>query len=321
MKKILSKSVFIMVVLALLSALSLSAGAVENKIVWSQNFDNVSSFDDLNWPFAEGLAPKRGNWEVKGGKLHVNTIGVNDAYVLMIPESFMKDIVKDDYTLQYDVVFLDTNPSDGSRQNRFVSIVHNYDAVTGAEFNMITARIGGQFHWRARVMDYPAAGLNWLDVCDTIDRKGPDSISQKIFNIPYTVDDLYLKDKLMTYRIEVSNKNRKIEFYINDILYATNSQEVMDNWLRNANKYSAMAIWAMTNIEATIDNIVLATGLGIPDETATTTTASATTTAASSATTTTTPATGGYTLLLASALALITSVSVVAVRKSRRHSA
>ena len=243
------------------AAMLLPVSAVDNRIVYAEDFDDVPDFSSLGWTVIDG---NTATWMIEDGKLLVdNLAGGRDSYVVMVPDSIMRTVIEDDYTVQYDLTYLEAGD-----QLRYLAVLLNFDRKTARTYNSLHIRIKGNGNWQNR-----NAG-NWLDMdASGVDGNAPIAneqpgmtIAEMIMGVPFDNQSYALRDLTMTVRQEI-DVDAGVRIYVNDIFVTGTDAEGWRLFCAIADPvsgYSEIALKAGATICGYFDNFTVATGLGIP---------------------------------------------------------
>lgn len=310
MKRILTLAVCLLMIAALFVPVS----AAEAKIVYSQDFSSVKSFDELGWTKNEVFTPNTATYTIADGKLIVDNINdaAKDSYVIMVPASTMASVIKDDYTVQYDITLLDASASD-----RYLCVLVNYDRELGNSYTSCHIRMRGTGNWETRTTG------SWT----TIDGNGEvggfpiansdNTIGMRVFgDTSYDSAAYALQNKKMTVRQEFY-KDGSSKIYINDVLITGTDKDSIPQFQLNTN-FSEIALKAGGKVKAEFDNFTVATGIGIPKPVVTTAKAAAA--AADGAAAAAKPAAAAQTFdaaIIALIPAALSAAALVVIRKRK----
>ncbi len=232
-------------------------------VIYYEDFDGLygdgtdDSLDQLGWEKCENLLEYTAVLGIDNGVLTIDnleeTVGTsNDSYAYMMSDEYLADFAKGDYTYQYDVTYRDAGNS-----YRYVSLLVNYDGNNN--YDTVDLRMSGEGYNQTR------RGTDWIHYNDTVCplRATDDTaILTQLFGTAYEKESYGLKDKTITVKVEISQKNGPT-VYVNGI----NASEMIantDKW--GTLDATAMAFKASNRIKAEIDNIVIWAGTGVePD--------------------------------------------------------
>ncbi len=232
-------------------------------VIYYEDFDGLygdgtdDSLDQLGWEKCENLLEYTAVLGIDNGVLTIDnleeTVGTsNDSYAYMMDDAYLADFAKGDYTYQYDVTYRDAGNS-----YRYVSLLVNYDGNNN--YDTVDLRMSGEGYNQTR------RGTDWIHYNDTVCplRATDDTaILTQLFGTAYEKESYGLKDKTITVKVEISQKNGPT-VYVNGI----NASEMIantDKW--GTLDATAMAFKASNRIKAEIDNIVIWAGTGVePD--------------------------------------------------------
>ena len=195
-----------------------------------------------------------------------------DSYVRILTDEYMAPCAQGDYTLQYDVKYIDAG-----NKNRYAVIILNFDGTNS--YNSAHIRIAGSGNKQVRFFGswytYDVAGDYYA--ADTNDSDGTSSIIKKLTGADYDANVYALKDKWITIRYQ-ANYNEGPTIYIRD-----NSQPGSDfvcvskpdpagsaTFYWNEIDSYAVAFKLGATIDGYLDNVAIWTGLGdMPADTST----------------------------------------------------
>ncbi len=258
------------------SAGNTSAGT-PGKLLYAEDFNTVKSVEALNWePISSAFVPTA-KLSIDQGKLIVDNMGSggNTSYYVFLPSSVTDSMVKKNYTVQFDMAFLDAT----SRDNWF-SILFNYNRKTSNQYSVLYFRMRGDYNAFQRRDGTGSAAFTNLDQGGTdyiypngesVTRKGiitKDSgytTPEIVFN--ETSSGMFLKNKTLTVRAEVDVESEIARIFINDI-YVTGTNGKMANGWDNftASVGTELAFRSGAGSKVALDNIFVAEGLGIPQK-------------------------------------------------------
>ncbi len=333
------------------SAILVPSSAADQKIIYAQDFESVSSFSDVGWEAVTVLNQPSAVMTIvddpEGGKeLLVDNMPEDltkslDSYYVIVPESIMNDVIKDDYTVQYDLRYLD---SGALRQ--YLAVLLNYNPATSTQYVALSIQMRGHTNYFKLFIDgvethLDRGGTDFGDIyrksisCAIgAEQQEPGyAFSKVVFDLEPSNTEQVLKDKKMTVRVEVSVSDKIARVFVNDIYVTGTNGRTADGWeFFTWNTSSAIALKAAGNyngthngIKATIDNIVVATGIGIPADAfskpadtkpAETTVAPVTTDApVTTAAPTVTPETADSTVVVLTTAVIIMAAAIILVTK------
>ncbi len=336
MKKILTLALVALMAITMI----VPTAAVENKVVYSQDFNTVKSFDELGWEKIESLTVCTGSWTVQDGKLYVDNRKSDanptskDSYYVVVPASIMKDVVKDDFTVQWDFQYIDSGDA-----ARYLNLLLFYDREMGNSYFSFHYRPKGYADFQTRLFGswthLDTSGSSDGDVTRPKAANTDPAVGEPICKYIYGLDYVDADTKLTngqpetTVRIEY-HAGKTLKVFMNDKFVTATDDAGWENLALIADPndgYCEIAIKAGTTIYATMDNIIVATGIGIPADakpaettTAAPVTTAAPTTTAAPATTAApvvTPATADMTAVYAMAAMALTAVVAVLTKKAR----
>lgn len=261
MKRILSA----WAALLLSAAVCLPAAAAEARIVYEENFDAVTDFSQLGWEKIESLTTNTVTYTIEDGKLLIDNLsGGKDSYVVMVPETVMREVIADDYTVQYDLTYLGAGDA-----SRYLAVLLNYDRAKGNSYNSLHIRMKGNGNWQIRKNgswgNLDGSGVDGrLPIATT---EAGQTLAQLAVGVPYDGSSYALKDQTFTVRQEIY-AGVGVKIYVNDIFITGTSDEGWQEFMSIADPvsgYSEIALKAGATIRAYFDNFVVATGIGIPE--------------------------------------------------------
>ncbi len=251
--------------------LMVSSSGIENTVIYAENFDQVESFDALGWEMGESLKTNTAIWTIEDGKLLVDnytTSPSNDSYCVAVPASIMDPVVKGDYTVQWDMTYLEA-----SNAARYITFLLNYDRSVGNTYLSFHFRPKGYADFQSRIKG------SWsnLDATGSIENgvarpsaKNTDPtvgepICQLLWDKAYIdADTLLIMNEPITVRLEY-HAGEALKVFMNDVFITATDAEGWKNVLALSD-YSEIAVKVSTGCKATIDNFVVASGIGIPED-------------------------------------------------------
>lgn len=258
MKKVLS------ICAAMLAAMTaiMPVSAVEPRIVYEENFDTVTDFAQLGW---EKVGNNTATYAIEEGKLLIDNLsGGKDSYVVMVPDSLMRSVIADDYTVQYDITYLDAGDA-----ARYLAVLLNYDRAKGNTYNSLHVRIKGAGDWQTR------RDGTWI----TLDTGGVDgrqpiattnasqTLAELAVGVAFDGKSYALKDQTFTVRQEI-HAGEGVKIYVNDMFITGTTDQGWQDFMSIADPTtgaSEIALKAGATIRGYFDNFVVATGIGIPE--------------------------------------------------------
>ncbi|MBR7184099.1 MAG: InlB B-repeat-containing protein [Clostridia bacterium] len=247
--------------------------ATKTEVLYEENFDAMKSVDELGWESISTNFAPTAKFALEDGRLIIdnNVSGANTSYYVFAPSSITDKMVKDNYTVQFDMTFLDA----ASRDNLF-SILFNYNRQTSKHYTVLYFRMRGDWNgfqnrnnsWAnldAGGTDYVDANGNLVTRSSIITKTAGKSLSDVIFNT--APSDMTLKDKKMTVRVEVDTQAQITRVFVNDIYLTGSNGKTAGGWadFRNAASGGTELVFRIgAGAKVAIDNVVLVTGLEIP---------------------------------------------------------
>ncbi len=226
------------------------------KVVYSEDFESVQSFADLSWEEITVLGKKEGTYEIKDGKLLIDHQS-GDSYFVVVDEATMKDVAKEDYTVEFDLKYLSAG-NDG----RYVALLLNYDRVSGNNYVSFHLRVRGNADFQTR------AGSKWT----TIDSKNgskdgdvtrpqanvkdDDAISNYLFGKKYDTKKYPLLDQAMTVRLEYYAGDC-MKVFVNDKFVTATDEKGFASVTEKAAIASEIALKVGAVVKCELDNIVV----------------------------------------------------------------
>ena len=245
----------------LAGGMMLPAVAAEGKIVYEERFETVTDVNQLGWEFMSGSTMV---CTIEDGRLLVdNMAGGKDSYAVMVPDVLMREVIAGDYTVQYDLTYLDAGDS-----ARYLAVLLNYDRVKRNSYNSLHIRIKGSGDWQTR------RDGSWF----TLDTGGVDgrqpiatktasqTLAELAVGVPFDGSSYALKDQTFTVRQEV-HAGVGVKIYVNDVFITGTTEAGWKDFMSIADPTtggSEIALKAGATILAWFDNFVVATGIGIP---------------------------------------------------------
>ena len=275
MKKVLTLA---LAALMAASAMIVPTAAVENKVVYSQDFESVKTFDELGWEKIETLKTCTGSWTVENGKLVVDNRKdaeknptSNDSYYVVVNKDIMKDVVKDDFTVQWDFEYIDSGDA-----ARYLNLILFYDREMGNSYCSFHYRPKGYADFQTRLFGSwttidtsgSTEGTITRPTSKNTDPANGDPICKYIYGLDYVDANTKLTNgqPAVTVRMEY-HAGKTLKVFMNDKFVTATDDAGWENLSLIADPtdgYCEIGIKAGTTIYGTIDNIVVATGIGIP---------------------------------------------------------
>jgi hypothetical protein len=261
------KKLFSVLLAAVLAAgtMVLPTAAADGDIVYLQTFDNVASYDDLGWEIVETLTTNTSTYTIENGALTVDNLGGNDSYTVVVPASVMDEVNKGDYTVGYDFTLLESGDT-----ARYLAMLLNYDREVGNTYNSLHMRMKGYADWQNRFvgtwssnMDL-SGGYQGLPVFTS---KDDGAISNRLFGLAFNDGSNVIAGKTIRYEMRVSNSGGYAEVYMNGVLISGTDEAGWDQFTWASEDYSEICLKSGGSILGTVDNVVVAKGLGIPEGT------------------------------------------------------
>ena len=262
------KKLFSVLLAAVLAAgtMVLPTAAADGDIVYLQTFDDVASYDDLGWEIVETLTTNTSTYTIENGALTVDNLGGNDSYTVVVPASVMDEVNEGDYTVGYDFTLLESGDT-----ARYLAMLLNYDREVGNTYNSLHMRMKGYADWQNRFVG------TWSSNMDTAggyqglplftDQTADNSISARLFGLPFDAAQNVIAGKTIRYEMRVSNSGGYVEVYMNGVLISGTDEAGWDQFTWASEDYSEICLKSGGSILGTVDNIVVAKGLGIPEGT------------------------------------------------------
>ncbi len=186
-------------------------------VIYYEDFDGLygdgtdDSLNQLGWEKCENLLEYTAVLGIDNGVLSIDnleeTVGTsNDSYAYMMDDAYLADFAKTDYTYQYDVTY-----RDAANSYRYVSLLVNYDGNNN--YDTVDLRMSGEGYNQTR------RGSDWIHYNDTVCplRATDDTaILTQLFGTTYEKESYGLKDKTITVKVEISQKNGPT-VYVNGI--------------------------------------------------------------------------------------------------------
>ncbi|MBQ8396900.1 MAG: hypothetical protein IJX53_01720 [Clostridia bacterium] len=258
MKKLLAACAAALVSLTAL----LPAAAADPRIVYEETFDTVTDFDQLGW---EKIGTNATSYTIEDGKLLIDNLATGkDTYVVMVPDSLMRAVIADDYTVQYDLTYLDAGDA-----ARYLAVLLNYDRAKGNTYNSLHIRIKGAGDWQTRRdgtwMTLDTGGVDGRQPIAT--STASQTIAELAVGVPFDGKSYALKDQTFTVRQEI-HVGEGIKIYVNDVFITGTTADGWQNFMSIADPTtgaSEIALKAGSTIKGYLDNFVVAAGIGIPE--------------------------------------------------------
>lgn len=244
------------------------AMAEDGKVIYSENFeredtaDTAATMEALGWKVLNksdgALTDNTATYTIENGKLKLQnyaggTIEGKDSYALILDSEAMKEYCQGDFTLQYDLCYIDAGAS-----SRYVVIVTNYDGNNSYYSFHLRLRGDGNNQVRLRGEWFTLDG----GVAST---QGNYSIITKVFGKEQDVNALGLQNVNLTIRYQNSIEKGITVFVRNndeggDFIEVTNTTD--KSYLGRMKEAYAVALKAGGMVDSYVDNIVLWTGTG-----------------------------------------------------------
>ena len=207
-----------------------------------------------------------GSFSIENGALkYINiVVGGQDSYILILDDDYMTPCAQGDYTVQYDVKYIDAGNSE-----RYAVIILNYDGYNS--YNSAHIRIAGSGNNQVRYFGswytYDVPGPYYA--ADKADGDGSSTIINKLTGANYDSNVWALKDKWITIRYQ-ANYNEGPTVYIRDnsqagsdfvcVSKADSAAGGIFYWNEIPNYAVALKLGA--TIDGYLDNVAIWTGLG-----------------------------------------------------------
>jgi len=261
------KKLFSVLLAAVLAAgtMVLPTAAADGDIVYLQTFDNVASYDDLGWEIVESLTTNTSTYTVENGALTVDNLGGNDSYTVVVPASVMDEVNKGDYTVGYDFTLLESGDT-----ARYLAMLLNYDREVGNTYNSLHMRMKGYADWQNRFVGTWSANMDTsggYQGLPLFTAKDDGAISNRLFGLAYDDTKNVIAGQTIRYEMRVSNTDGYVEVYMNGVLISGTDEAGWDQFTWASEDYSEICLKSGGSILGTVDNIVVAKGLGIPEGT------------------------------------------------------
>ncbi|MGN1346086.1 MAG: hypothetical protein ACI4V1_04825 [Eubacteriales bacterium] len=260
------KKAFVLLLAAMLAAGTMvlpAAAEGDGEIVYVQTFDDVASFDDLGWEICESLTTNTSTYTVEDGKLTVDNIGGNDSYVIVVPASVMDEVNKGDYTVGYDFTLLEAGDT-----ARYLAMLVNYDREIGNTYNSLHMRMKGYADFQNRFAGTWSSNLDLTSGYQDLPvftSKDDGAISNRLFGLAYNEAEMVIANLPIRYEMRICNSGQYVEVYMNGVLISGTDEAGWDQFTWASEDYSEICLKSGASILGTVDNIVVAKGLGIPD--------------------------------------------------------
>ncbi len=245
----------------------------QNNVLYAQNFDSLTSVDQLGWEPIDTLFTPTAELSLENGQLIFDNrgSGAKTSYYVFAPSSITDEMVKGNYAVQFDMTFLDAN----SRDNWF-SILFNYDRKTSKKYTVLYFRMRGDWsafqNRNASWANLDAGGTEYLDAngnlvtrSSIITTTAGKTLPDVIFNTASS--GMTLKDKKMTVRVEVDTESQLTRVFVNDIYLTGSNGKTSGGWknfINTASGGTELAFRCSSGIRVALDNVILVKGLDIP---------------------------------------------------------
>ncbi|MBQ3125644.1 MAG: hypothetical protein IJC15_01120 [Clostridia bacterium] len=276
MKKALTLILAVMMIAAML-VVPTGAAVDKQQVVYRQTFDDVKTFEDLGWEKIETLTTCTGSWTVQDGALLVDNLksdanpSQKDSYYVAVPDSIMRGVIANDYTVQWDMTYLDAGNA-----ARYLVVLLNYDREMGNTYLSFHFRPKGYADFQTRLFGSwttidtsgSTEGTITRPKAANTDPANGDPICKYIWGKDYVdADTKLIMNEKMTIRMEVHH-GKCVKVFMNDkFVTATDDAgwETLSMFNGYEDGYSEIAIKAGTTIKATLDNLIVITGIGVPE--------------------------------------------------------
>lgn len=248
---------FALIVLVLQSLVILPISAEDAAVIYAENFNKVSSYEELGYVKNEGFKPNTAKYSIADGALQIDNLDASvgtsgDSYITILDSAAVAPYVKGDYTIQYDLTYQAAEGAD-----RYCVMIYNYDGADTYCTNHIRfrgtgnneVRVAGEFK---NFME--GSSVTWYDTT------AENCILTRLTGLPY--DDGVnntLAGKTLTIRIQVDADKGPL-VYVNGQLMP--EPTALPAWGADAFKSYAIGLKTSKKIKATVDNIAVWTGLG-----------------------------------------------------------
>ncbi|MBQ3126379.1 MAG: hypothetical protein IJC15_04845, partial [Clostridia bacterium] len=243
-------------------------------VLYKQNFDSLKSVDELGWEPIDTLFKPTAALSLENGSLIFDNRGsdAKTSYYVFLPSAVTDEMVKGNYTVQFDMTFLDAN----DRDNWF-SILFNYDRKSSKKYTVLYLRMRGNWNGfqnrNASWANLDAGGTEYLDEsgrsvtrASVITTTAGKTLSDVIFDT--APQGMTLKDKKMTVRVEVDTEFQVARVFVNDIyLTSTDGKTASNGWKNFRNTASGgteLAFRCSPGAKVALDNVIVVSGLEIP---------------------------------------------------------
>ena len=252
----------------LLVATASIALAEDGKVIYAEDFerentaDTAATMEALGWKVLNksdgALTDNTATYTIEDGKLKLQNyaggaIEGKDSYVLILDGEKMAEYCQGDFTLQYDVCYLDAAAS-----SRYIVVITNYDGSNS--YYSFHLRLRGDGNNQVRLRG------EWFTLDDGIaSAGGANSILTKVFGKAHDPNALGLKNVNLTIRYQNSLEKGITVFVRNndeggDFIEVTHTND--KTYLGRMKEAYAVALKAGGMVDAYVDNIVLWTGTG-----------------------------------------------------------
>ena len=197
-------------------ASSPAAGAAPADLIYAQDFNSVSSFNDLGWTLAEDLSPNSAEYRIEDGRLIVDNLdatrgATTDSYVKILPSEAMEPYQDGDYTILYTLTYLEAEAS-----TRYLAMIYNYDGTD--TYNSVHIRVQGKGHNDCRY--YGSWYSNDEGSDHILNATDENSLAAVICGVEYDEEAMPLLDHELNVAIKCSHEEGP-SVYINGILFST----------------------------------------------------------------------------------------------------
>ncbi len=208
-----------------------------------------------------------------GGKLIMDNMvdGAKTSYYVFLPSAITDEMVKDNYTVQFDMTFLDA----ADREN-FFSILFNYNRKTSQDYTVLFLRMRGDWNgFQNRNKNWAVldkGGTEYVDANGNLVTRGTvntkvagQGLSDYIFNT--SPSGMTLKDKPMTVRVEVDTQDQVARVFVNDIYLTGSNGKTSGGWadFRNTASGGTELVFRIgPGAKVALDNVTVVSGIGIP---------------------------------------------------------
>ena len=245
----------------LAGGMTLPGFAAEGEIVYRENFDTVTDLNQLGW---EVMSDSTMTCTVTDGQLLVDNLsGGKDSYMVIVPDVLMREVIAGDYTVQYDLTYLDAGDA-----NRYLAVLLNYDRAKRNSYNSLHIRIKGSGDWQTRRdgtwITLDTGGVDGRQLIGT--QTADQTLAELAVGVLFDGSTYALKGQTFTVRQEV-HAGEGVKIFVNDVFITGTTAEGWSNFMSIADPVtggSEIALKAGATIMALFDNFVVATGIGIP---------------------------------------------------------